>query len=262
MRFGFDAAVGRLFKGIIHNLNGVGQAFSMQTELLHIMFDQLDHALEGITLADTVESTREKAIELREMLAKRAKMAHRLTGEVNTLQETMKRTSVLLEESRDLGGVPAYKLRDVISTEIEFMNSDGFFKHKINKELSLVEDIPALKCHRVELHQILSVLFENSSQAMADNISNEPLPRLSVSTFFDDGQVKLLVMDNGPGIKTEDPESVFAPFYTTKEDHLGLGLFLAREMAGRCGGTITCESEPGRTCFTLLIPIREDGIED
>jgi signal transduction histidine kinase len=262
VRFGLDAAVGRLFKGIIHNLNGVGQAFSMQTELLHMMFDQADHALEELIQADNVESAREKGTELREMLAKRAKMAQRLTGEVNTLLEIMKRTSVLMEESRDPSGVHAFKLRDVINTEIEFMNSDGFFKHKIKRELSLAENIPALACHRVELHQILSVLFENASQAMAENLGNEPLPQLSVSTILDDDKAKLLVIDNGPGIMSEDRESVFAPFYTTKEDHLGLGLFLAREMAGRCGGTITCESEPGRTCFTLQIPVREDGIEN
>jgi signal transduction histidine kinase len=261
VRFGFDASVGRLFRGVIHNLNGVGQAFSMQTELLLMMFGQADDTLAKLDQADTLESAREQAAGLREMLAKRAVMAQRLTGVVNTLQETMKRTSVLMEESRDPAGVHAFKLREVITTEIEFMNSDGFFKHKVNKEMSLAENIPALACHRVELHQILSVLLENASQAMTENFNNEPNPSLTVSTTLENGYVDLRVMDSGPGISGEDLETVFAPFYTTREDRLGLGLFLAREMAGRCGGIISCESQPGETCFTLRIPVVEGSIE-
>jgi signal transduction histidine kinase len=261
VRFGFDASVGRLFRGVIHNLNGVGQAFSMQTELLLMMFEQAEDKLSKLSQADTLESAKEQAAGLREMLAKRAAMAQRLTGVVNTLQETMKRTSVLMEESRDPAGVHAFKLRDVITTEIEFMNSDGFLKHKVNKELSLAENIPALACHRVELHQIMEILLENASQALAGNLANEPSPRLSISTSLDDDHVKVLVVDNGPGISSVDIEAVFSPFYTTREDQLGLGLFLAREMAGRCGGTITCASQPGETRFTLRIPVVEGGIE-
>ncbi len=261
VRFGFDASVGRLFRGVIHNLNGVGQAFSMQTELLLMMFEQADGMLAKIDQADTLESAREQAAGLREMLAKRAAMAQRLTSVVETFQEIMKRTSVLMEESRDPAGVHAFKLRDVITTEIEFMTSDGFFKHKINKELSLAENIPALACHRVELHQIIAILLENASQALAGNFDNEPAPRLYVSTSLDDDHVKVLVLDNGPGIGAADIEAVFSPFYTTREDQLGLGLFLAREMAGRCGGTISCESQPGETRFTLRVPVREGSIE-
>jgi len=261
VRFGFDAAVGRLFRGIIHNLNGVGQAFSMQTELLHMMFDQADGVLAKLGQADTLESAREEAAGLREMLARRASMAKLLTGEVNTLQETMKRVALLMEGSRDPARVHPFKLRTVIMTEIEFLKSDGFFKHKINRELSLAENIPAFKRHQVELHQILAVLLENASQAMAENINNEPSPRLSVSTSLADDHVNVRVIDNGPGIRTEDLERVFTPFYTTSEDRLGLGLFLGRAMAGRCGGTITCESEPGKTCFTLRVPVEDGGIE-
>lgn len=262
VRYGLDAAVGRLFRGIIHNLNGVGQAFSMQTELMHMMFDQADGVLAKLSQADTLESAKEEAAGLREMLAKRASMAKLLTGEVNTFQATMKRATLLMEESRDPSGVNAFKLGTAIMTEIEFMNSDGFFKHKINKELSLAENIPALKRHLVELHQILAILLENASQAMAENINNEPSPCLSVSTSLNNDHVILRVCDNGPGISVEDPETVFTPFYTTREDRLGLGLFMARAMASRCGATISCKSEPGRTCFTLSVPVEEGGIEN
>ena len=59
IRFGFDAAVGRLFRGIIHNLNGVGQAFSMQAELLNMMFGQVDGMLAEISRATSLEEAQD-----------------------------------------------------------------------------------------------------------------------------------------------------------------------------------------------------------
>ena len=65
IRFGFDAAVGRLFMGIIHNLNGVGQAFSMQVELLAMMFAQVDDLLVEIDQATSLAEAQEKSAELK-----------------------------------------------------------------------------------------------------------------------------------------------------------------------------------------------------
>jgi signal transduction histidine kinase len=260
IRFGFDAAVGRLFRGIIHNLNGVGQAFSMQAELLTMMFSQADNMLEEISRASSLEEAQEKSEKLREMLGRRADLAKLLTGEVKILMETMQRTSVLTEETRDPSGVKPFKLDSVIETEMEFLNSDGFFKHKIKKELSLADNVPAFAGHRVEIPQILAALLENASQALADNIASDPAPVISIATSTDGVNIEIMVTDNGPGIGAAELEKIFEPFFTSREDHLGLGLYLARVMAVNSGGALTCESSPGRTCFTLKMPVKGGGL--
>ncbi|MEN8135197.1 MAG: ATP-binding protein [Thermodesulfobacteriota bacterium] len=254
--FGFDAAVGRLFMGIIHNLNGVGQAFSMQVELLTMMFAQADDLLAEISLATSLEEAQEKSAKLRVMMGRRADLVKHLPREVEVLQETMQRASVLTEVVSDPPGAKPFKLDSVIRTEMEFLTSDGFFKHKIKKELSLADNVPALIGHRIEIHQILAALLENSSQALADNFDNEPEPEISIATSCDGGNVEIRITDNGPGIGVGDLEHIFEPFFSTREDHLGLGLYLARLMAVNSGGSLTCESSGDRTCFTLRMVVQ------
>ena len=57
--YGLDAAVGRRFRGLTHNLNGVAQAFSMQTELLGMFFSRAGEILQQLEQAPTLEETRE-----------------------------------------------------------------------------------------------------------------------------------------------------------------------------------------------------------
>jgi len=72
-----------------------------------------------------------------------------------------------------------------------------------------------------------------------------------------DGQVILRISDNGHGIPRDKQQKVFEPYFTTKEEGkgTGLGLFIARRIAERHGGSIELESEPGKgTTFTLQVP--------
>lgn len=61
--------------------------------------------------------------------------------------------------------------------------------------------------------------------------------------------------DTGPGIAAEDLEEIFEPFFSTKADGLGLGLYVTRRIVEEHGGTIRVESEPGQgTTFTIWLP--------
>ncbi|MCA1766237.1 MAG: hypothetical protein LC633_08360 [Desulfobulbaceae bacterium] len=255
VRYGFDAAVGRQFRGIIHNLNGVGQAFMMQTELLNMMFKQADAALDEIDRAENPEEKHEKIANLRKMLAGRGDLVKLLADEVDILQKTLKRTSLV---SREIGGssvTETYDLGTVIELELEFLNSDGFFKHRIKKNLELADNLPGLTGHRLKLHQILAALLENASLALAENGAEAVTPEISINVAVQNDQIVIGVCDNGPGIEAGERENIFAPFYTTRQDRLGMGLYLARILARNTGGELTCESSPGRTCFILRMPV-------
>ena len=253
IRFAFDAAVGRLFRGIIHNLNGVGQAFSMQSELLNMMFGQSEKMIAEISLATTLEEAQEKTAKLSEMLGRRAELAKHLTGEVKILLETMKRASGLAEKNNDPDGTNPFSLDSVIKTEIEFMNSDGFFKHKINKTFSLADNIGDLPTHQIEIHQILGIILENASQTLAENINKMPAPEIQIVTSTDGLNVEVSIVDNGPGVPSSDREKIFEPFFSTRKNHLGMGLYLAKVLAAKVGANLICDSSYGRTCFTLSL---------
>ena len=70
-------------------------------------------------------------------------------------------------------------------------------------------------------------------------------------------QALLTVLDDGPGIPPDHVEHVFDRFYRVEGGQAsgsGLGLAIDRELAERMGGSVTVESRPGRTEFTLSLP--------
>lgn len=72
--------------------------------------------------------------------------------------------------------------------------------------------------------------------------------------------IGISVEDTGRGIPGKELESIFDPFYTTKEPGkgTGLGLYLSRSIVEMAGGEILCESEEGKgTRFTVILPAAE-----
>jgi signal transduction histidine kinase len=110
---------------------------------------------------------------------------------------------------------------------------------------------PSLVLHADErlVGQILINLLRNALQAM-DQIKEK---QIRLSAFQMDDQVRISVTDNGKGIPPELLDSVFVPFYTTRNEGSGIGLSLSREIMKLHGGGIRVYSEPGReTTFTLI----------
>ncbi len=71
----------------------------------------------------------------------------------------------------------------------------------------------------------------------------------------EDGTVRVVVEDNGPGISRENMARITEPFFSTKPGRMGLGLALSREIAERMGGTLAIESGEGKgTRATLSLP--------
>lgn len=67
--------------------------------------------------------------------------------------------------------------------------------------------------------------------------------------------IKLQIIDNGPGIPPEIRDRIFFPLVTGRAEGSGLGLTLAQTFVTQHHGMIECESAPGNTCFTILLPL-------
>ncbi|MCB1968067.1 MAG: PAS domain-containing sensor histidine kinase, partial [Candidatus Accumulibacter sp.] len=67
--------------------------------------------------------------------------------------------------------------------------------------------------------------------------------------------VEVQVIDDGPGIADDIRERMFYPLVSGREGGSGLGLTLAQSFVQQHHGTIDCESRPGKTCFTIRLPL-------
>ncbi|MDP3088059.1 MAG: nitrogen regulation protein NR(II) [Methylotenera sp.] len=73
--------------------------------------------------------------------------------------------------------------------------------------------------------------------------------------------IKLEITDNGPGIPANIRERIFYPLVSGSEGGTGLGLTLAQTFITQHHGMIECDSKPGSTCFTILLPIETSAIK-
>lgn len=114
----------------------------------------------------------------------------------------------------------------------------------------LPADLPAVRGDRVLLEQVLLNLVLNSLQAMQATPLEHRVVEIDAAVL--DGRMHISVADQGPGIDTALAEQVFAPFFTTKPDGLGLGLNICRTiMEGHRGRLVLTHRAEGGTVFTL-----------
>lgn len=247
-----DAALGRLYRGVVHNLNGEIQAMSMNSELLGMMIIRVQDALqlllqEGIGREEGIRQVQE----LSDLISERLGILDKVRQTVGKIQGIMGRTGTLGSFKESLP-VQGYSINSVVETEIQFLSADPFFKHKVQKELIFSDNLPDLKHFQVEIHQIVAILLQNVLEAVNESADK---PRLLVETGLSGNLFQLAVQDSGAGIVPADMENIYKPFFTTKQGHEGLGLYLARKLAENCNGTLVCRSEPGCTRFTLEFPV-------
>ncbi len=122
-------------------------------------------------------------------------------------------------------------------------------------EQSLAPGLPPVAASPSEVVQVLSNLFANACDAMAE--AGVPAPRLAVATGLAGPSVRIEVADNGPGIPDAVRPRLFEPFFTTKGPGkgTGLGLYTSRRILKRLGGRLdVLATGPGGTTFVVELP--------
>lgn len=118
----------------------------------------------------------------------------------------------------------------------------------------LTEELPRVNGDRVQLQQVILNLLLNAADAM-DGVDGRPR-ELVVSTSWNGDHVHLSVRDAGVGLSPESVDRLFDPFYTTKTDGMGIGLWVSRSIAERHHGRLWGEMNDGHgATFTLSIPV-------
>ena len=124
--------------------------------------------------------------------------------------------------------------------------------------------IPEFRGDREQLIQVVLNIARNACQALSERIAAgdaQLVFRTRVARQVTIGKqrwrlaLELHVEDNGPGVPESIRDRIFYPLVTGREGGSGLGLTLAQTFVQQHQGTIECDSAPGRTVFTVLIPL-------
>ena len=128
-------------------------------------------------------------------------------------------------------------------------------KHKLREKNIAVQKefgagIPRLHCFCSGLNQVWTNLLDNSIDAVPAG------GHIGVRTALIEGEIRVAIRDDGPGISPEDRERIFEPFFTTKSagKGSGLGLGIVQRILENYKGRLTVESRPGFTEFTVHLP--------
>lgn len=112
-----------------------------------------------------------------------------------------------------------------------------------------------------QFSQAMSNILLNASQAMPRGgiidvrARNVKLDDNEVANLPQGEYIRISVEDHGHGIATDDLPHIFDPYFTTRQDRLGLGLSIAYSIIHRHGGGITVDSQPGKgSIFYIYLP--------
>jgi signal transduction histidine kinase len=174
------------------------------------------------------------------------------------LQESTERMSRLVGAVKtyaymDRGGLVEVDLHEGIETTLVILGHK--LKHtSIEVTRDYDRSLPKLTVRGSELNQVWTNLIHNAIQAVGERGT------IAIRTRREGSCAIVEVSDDGPGIPPEIAEHVFDSFFTTKEAGHGTGLGLAtarRIVAERHDGSLTVDSEPGRTTFRVSLPFTQ-----
>ena len=225
-------AIGTLAGGVAHDFNNVLTPIMGYTEIVRLKLEQDGYRGEQVyTYLDEI--------------LKASKRAKALVEQVLTFSRSSEQKAV-------------YQFLHPIVKEVMKL-----MRVTLPTTLTIIEEVDET-CGRVlidpvQIHQVLINLCTNASHAM-NNQHGTLTVRLAPIPTSADGRdwVELSVADSGSGIKAEDLERIFEPYFSTKEKTrgTGMGLAMVHGIINAQGGTINVESEVGKgTTFTIHLPV-------
>ena len=120
--------------------------------------------------------------------------------------------------------------------------------------------LPPLLGDKEQLIQVMLNIARNAAQAMQGQgtiiLRTRIARQVTLIKKRHPMAVMVQIIDNGPGVPEHLRDKVFYPLVSGRPDGHGLGLTLAQDFVNQHQGSIEFDSEPGSTCFTVLLPLQ------
>jgi len=155
-------------------------------------------------------------------------------------------------------------LNSLLADVAKILSKSILYNSKIEIHFIPDLDLPALVASADDIKQIIINIIKNGAEAIHEggNIYLEAHRKEATNgqdrRQLQQGQIEIIIRDDGPGIAEEIAANLFDPFISTKEGtgNSGLGLSIVQNIVAKLNGTITCQSSKEQgTSFTIVLPI-------
>lgn len=143
-------------------------------------------------------------------------------------------------------------LNDIVREVLRLLHSDVLGR-MATVDTQLLPDLPAVEADPVHLQQVLLNLLMNSLEAMQHTPVEQR--RVVICTAREDSSVVVSVRDYGSGLPKNNVEKVFAHFYSTKPNGMGMGLTIVRSIVEAHGGKLSAENTEDGARFRFCLPV-------
>lgn len=231
-------AIGNLAGGIAHDFNNILVAIIGFAEL---SLDDLEDQGDDSTLKRNLQEIYGAGIRAKDLVTQILAYAR----QTETLRQAVEIRKIVVEISK--------LLRSTIPTTIDIQTS-------INCDSFVMAD-------ETQLHQVMMNLCTNGAHAMRqhggilgidlrDTTIDEPVD-VNGNMLKKGSYVSLTISDTGAGIESEIMDSIFDPYFTTKDlgEGTGLGLAVVKGIVESYGGAISVVSKAEKTSFTVYLPV-------
>lgn len=209
--------------------------------------------------------------------------AAQLLAEELTSKELKDYTNVIIEETDRLVGLIDRLTGQYQKPAIQKINIHEILERVYNLVIAetrgtieLVKDydpsIPEISGDLSQLIQAVLNIVRNAMQALTESEVKGDKPRIILRTravnhvTIGPRMHKLVarieIIDNGPGINPKIIENIFYPLISGRAKGSGLGLSISQNILKNHNGLIECDSQEGKTCFTLSIPLSNEAEEE
>ncbi len=152
------------------------------------------------------------------------------------------------------------EINDVVGEVLELAVIDAR-AHEYILETDLAPSLPSIRADRIQIQQVVLNLVRKAIEAMLDGDGSGEVIQVR-SGVDDEGRVEVSVVDRGVGLAKKDEDSVFDPFFSTKQSGLGIGLSICRSIIQAHGGAMGFRRNQGAgmTFFFNLPAAKESTV--
>jgi len=174
-----------------------------------------------------------------------------ICAQTSRAAEILRRLRALARSQR-VEHAPA-SLNALVSELYDLVQADAVM-HGVELTLDLAPELPEVLVDPAQIQQALLNLVRNSLDALSARAASGRHITIRTS-LTPEGEARLSVIDDGPGVSPQAIKRIFDPFFSTKEDGTGLGLAITHTIARSHGGSVSYRPNvPSGSCFDILLP--------